>query len=199
MVNLPPPFIPYRQTLISLRSQSGAEVDLDPNWEGFTTFEGRIEDISSHRKTQYTHIMKQGDYGSIAYNDLRVLIRVGKERPKRSDSKGPTGEYRGNIFKFWFGSSLEFKVLSIGCLAAAWLFAGVVVGLLKRPDSRPKQLADLKPVYTLPFIFPRHLELMPEALQTQLNRKNLVSSVFSFYNNFTLTILGLRSTPAQKF
>ncbi len=191
------PFYPLPTDIDLIKiTRRGAEVDLDPNWEGFTTFEGRIEDISSHRKTHYTHIMKQGDYGSIAYNDLRVLIRVGKERPKLLASQKPTGEYRGSFLKFWFTSPLEYKVLAIGLLASAWLFTGVVVGLMKRPDTRPKKLADLKPVYTLPFIYPKHLELIPEAMQNHLNRKNIISSVFSFYNNFTTTILGYQVNPS---
>lgn len=191
------PFYPLPTDIDLIKiTKRGAEVDLDPNWEGFTTYEGRIEDISSHRKTQYTHIMKQGDYGSIAYNDLRVLIRVGKERPKRLDASVPTGEYRGPLLGLWFSSITEYKTIGIGFLASAWIFASIVIGLMNRPDTRPQQLADLKPVYTLPFIYPRHLELIPEAMQHHLNRKNLISSVFSYYNNFTATVLAYQSKPS---
>ncbi|WP_234996054.1 AgmX/PglI C-terminal domain-containing protein [Pseudobacteriovorax antillogorgiicola] len=194
--DLTAPFYPLPTDIDLIKiTKRGAEVDLDPNWEGFTTFEGRIEDISSHRNTQYTHIMKKGDYGSIAYNDLRVLIRIGKERPKtkRQADRKPTGEYRGKIFNLWIGEKRDFQILAIGFLAAAWLFGSFTLALLKRPDTRPKNFFDLQPVYTLPFIHPKHLALLPEALQLRLDRTDLIGSSFEYYMNLASTILGFSS------
>jgi len=129
-------------------TKRGVEVDLDPNWEGFTTFEGKIEDINSDRKSAYTHIMKKGDYGSIAYNDLRVLIRIGKDRQTRALQQTTSKEYRGSSLDLWFGSRHDLKFLGIGLVAALWFMGGFVLGLLKKPDDRPRDFIDLRNEYT---------------------------------------------------
>lgn len=187
------PFYPLPTDIDLVRiTKRGAEVDLDPNWEGFTTYEGRVEDISSHRSTQYTHIMKKGDYGSIAYNDLRVLIRIGKERPKSkhlSKSKSKS-EYKSGKLTLWIESKKAASSLFVGCLASIWLFGSFTAALVYRPDTRPKEFFDLKPVYTLPFIHPRHLELAPEALQKNLNRTDLIGNAYKYYMNLAATYFG---------
>ena len=190
------PFYPLPTDIDLIKiTKRGAEIDLDPNWEGFTTFEGSIEDINSHRNTQYTHIMTKGDYGSIAYSDLRVLIRIGKERPKskKYEPGRPTGEYRGKLMKLLVGESRDFKSLGIGLLASLWLFGSFTLALMNRHDSSPKSFFDLDQVYTLPFIHPDHLELLPEALQNNLDRLDMIDSGFEYYMNFASTLLGFSS------
>ncbi|NRA65723.1 MAG: AgmX/PglI C-terminal domain-containing protein [Pseudobacteriovorax sp.] len=185
------PFYPLATDVEILKiTKRGVEVDLDPNWEGFTTFEGRIEEINSDKKTDYIHIMKPGDYGSIAYNDLRVLIRIGKERKKRERQFQQSKEYKGKLGGIWFSNKSEIKYLSIGLLASFWLIGAVVIGLMYRPDTRPKSMADLKEVYTLPFIHHKHLEYLPEALQESLDRTNLVSLSFSYYSDMAKVLMG---------
>ena len=187
------PFYPLPTDIDLIKiTKRGAEIDLDPNWEGFTTFEGKIENISSDRSTQYTHIMTKGDYGSIAYNDLRVLIRIGYERPKskRHQAASPTGEYRGKSSKLLIGDAIDFKTLGIGFLASLWLFGIFSFTLLQRHDSSPRSFLDLRPVYTLPFVHPKHLETIPEALQRDLNRSDFIGSTFRYYHNLTSVFMG---------
>ncbi|MFW7378254.1 MAG: hypothetical protein ACOH5I_05575 [Oligoflexus sp.] len=170
-------------------TRRGAEVDLDPNWEGFTTYNGKIEEISSNQRTNYTHIMKEGDYGSIAYNDLRILIRIGKERPKKKELARPSREYHASLFGIWFATSLERKILLVSLVASLWIFGGILYGFLNRPDDRPTDVTHLRPEYTLPFIHPMHLTHLPEALQNQYQRNNVIGSAFRFYKNFAATIM----------
>jgi hypothetical protein len=181
-------------------TKRGVEVDLDPNWEGFTTFEGKIEDINSDRKSAYTHIMKKGDYGSIAYNDLRVLIRIGKERQTRLLKETTSKEYRGSSLELWFGGRHDLKFLAIGLGAALWFMGGFVLGLLKKPDDRPRDFIDLRNEYTLPFIHPKHLRNVPESLQVKYDRLVPIRSALEFAKGFTDTLLGydaLKSHPAR--
>jgi hypothetical protein len=181
-------------------TKRGVEVDLDPNWEGFTTFEGKIEDINSDRKSAYTHIMKKGDYGSIAYNDLRVLIRIGKERQTRAVQKTTNKDYRGSTLDLWFGGRQDLKFLGIGLVAALWFMGGFILGLLKKPDDRPRDFIDLRNEYTLPFIHPKHLRNVPESLQVKYDRLVPIRSAMEFAKGFTDTLLGydaLKGNPAQ--
>ena len=169
---------------------SGIEIELDHNWEGFTTFEGRIEEISSDRKTDYIHMMKPGDYGSIAYNDLRILIRVGRKRKVKAETLTRGKVSRAPLSSYWIESSFELKALGAGLVAASWIFASFVFGLANRADTRPKKLSDLKEVYTLPFVNPKHLEYLPEALQGNLNRRRLVGSVYDHYTDIAQVLMG---------
>ncbi len=174
------------------------EVDLDPNWEGFTTFEGKIEDINSDRKSAYTHIMKKGDYGSIAYNDLRVLIRIGKDRQTRQIQQTTSKEYRGSGLDLWFGSRSDIKFLSLGALAASWFLGGFTLGLLKHPDDRPRDFIDLRNEYTLPFIHPMHLRNVPESLQAKYDRVAPIRSAMEFAKGFTDTVMGYDALKASR-
>ena len=174
-------------------TKRGVEVDLDPNWEGFTTFEGKIEDINSDRKSAYTHIMKKGDYGSIAYNDLRVLIRIGKDRHIRQFQQTNSKEYRGSTLDLWFGSQQDIKFLCLGFFAASWFMGGFVLGLFKKPDDRPRDFIDLRNEYTLPFINPKHLQNVPESLQSKYDRVAPIRSAMEFAKGFTDTLLGFQA------
>ncbi len=193
------PFYPLPTSIRILQiTQRGVEVDLDPNWEGFTTCEGKIEDINSNRKSAYTHIMKKGDYGSIAYNDLRVLIRIGKERQTQRQMIGHSKEYRGQFLEFWLGDRRDFKFLVFGSLASAWVIGSFVMGLLKHPDDRPQSFIELRNEYTLPFIHPQHLTHAPESLQLRYDRQTPLHSVLNFAHELTNTLLDLQPPSNEK-
>lgn len=170
----------------------GAELELDPNWEGFTTFQGQIEPIGSDRRSNYTHIMQSGDYGSIAYNDLRVLIRIGKARTPGKSAGSAAKAYRGKISELWFGGKKEIKFLWLASLATCWIFGGVIAGLIMRPDSRPRHIYDLRPEYSLPFIDHVHIEHIPEALNDFGSPDNLIKNSFLYYHAVTDKILNFK-------
>lgn len=193
------PFYPLPSDIRILKiTKRGVELDLDPNWEGFTTYEGKIENIDSDRKSAYTHIMKRGDYGSIAYNDLRVLIRIGRPHRKQANLRAFAKEYRPSFFEFWLGP--DRVGLLWGAAAAGVMTLGFVYGLIKRPDDRPRQFIELRDEYTLPFIHPLHLSQGPETLQSEYNRVDPVSSAVGFAQSFAETVLDFpqRSTKKSK-
>lgn len=188
------PFYPLPTDIRILKiTKRGVEVDLDPNWEGFTTYEGKIEDINSDRRSAYTHLMKLGDYGSIAYNDLRLLIRIGYELRSNPISKPRRSDFRGRLSELWLGERADLKWLGFGLLASAWLMGGFVLGLLRHPDDRPRHFIDLRNEYTLPFINPSHLRNGPESLQTSYNRQAPLRSSVAFTQDFTNTVLGFNA------
>jgi len=168
----------------------GVELDLDPQWSGFTTCDGKIENISSERKTAYTHIMKRGDFGSVSYNDLRVLIRIGREHPSHTQAVRHTHEYRGSLREFWWAG--EFTGLWAGLLAGTILMGGFIYGLKLRPDDRPKSFIELPDAYTLPFIHPLHISQGPESQQTTYDRKQMIISAVRFTEDFVDVALDLK-------
>ncbi|MCX6127835.1 MAG: AgmX/PglI C-terminal domain-containing protein [Proteobacteria bacterium] len=185
------PFYPLPSDIQILKiTRRGVEVDLDPNWEGFTTFEGKIEDINSDRKSAYTHIMKKGDYGSIAYNDLRILIRIGKDRQIVQQKNLDNSEYKGSLIDLWFSNKNDLKFIGFGAITAFWVVGVFAFALLKHPDDRPREFIDLHNEYTLPFIHPKHLRNVPESLQSQYARNSPIRSAMEFAKDFTDTLLG---------
>lgn len=167
----------------------GVELDLDPNWVGFTTHDGKIENISSDRRAAYTHIMRRGDYGSIAYDDLRILVRVGRDHPTHKSPVRPTKEYRGSIVEFWWGK--EFTGLWLGLFAGIVLTLGFLFGLKARPDDRPKEFVELPEEYTLPFINPLHFSQGPESQQDSYLRRRPIQSAVKFVDDFVSITLDL--------
>lgn len=177
------PYYPLPSDVRLLRmTDRGVEVDLDPNWEGFTTHDGKIETISSDRRSAYTHILKRGDFGSIAYHDLRILIRIGREHVPRQAQIRPSREYSGSLIEFWWGR--ELTGLWVGIFASLVLTLGFVFGLKARPDDRPKNFVDLPDDYTLPFINPLHLSQGPESQQDSYNRRRPIHSAVRFTEDF---------------
>ncbi|RYZ53810.1 MAG: hypothetical protein EOP07_17140, partial [Proteobacteria bacterium] len=173
------PFYPLPSDISLLEiTTRGVELDLDPQWSGFTTCDGKIENVSSERKTAYTHIMKRGDFGSIAYNDLRILIRIGREHKSHKAPAKYNGQYKGSIVEFWWGR--EFAGLWAGLAVATILMGGFVFGLKSRPDDSPKSFIELPDEYTLPFIHPLHLSQGPESMQGTYGRKEMIISAVKF-------------------
>jgi hypothetical protein len=175
----------------------GVELDLDPNWVGFTTHDGKIENISSDRRSAYTHIMKHGDFGSIAYGDLRILIRIGRAHALSRPAIRPTGEYRGSILEFWWGK--EFVGLGVGIFASLVLTLGFVFGLKARPDDRAKTFVELPDEYTLPFINPIHFSQGPESQQASYDRRRPILSAVSFTDDFVKIALDLNPEPKKEY
>lgn len=190
------PFYPLPSDIRIMKiTPRGVELDLDPNWEGFTTCEGKIENIDSDRKSAYTHIMKRGDYGSIAYNDLRVLIRIGRPHKKQQALRAFAKEYRPSFLDFWLGPDRVGLLWGAGAAAVIGFF--FTYGLIVRPDDRPQQFIELRDEYTLPFIHPLHLSQGPETLQSEYKRMQPVSSAVGFAQSFAETILGLSPRAAK--
>ena len=52
------------------------EVELDSDWEGFTTYRGNIEEIGKDKSTKYLHLLGKDDIGTFIHNDLRVSVKI---------------------------------------------------------------------------------------------------------------------------
>ncbi|MBC7661742.1 MAG: AgmX/PglI C-terminal domain-containing protein [Chitinophagaceae bacterium] len=133
--------------------------------------------------------MKRGDFGSISYNDLRILIRIGREHKPHALAARHTSEYKGSILEFWWGK--EFAGLWAGLLVSAILMLGFIYGLKLRPDDRPHSFIELPDDYTLPFIHPLHLSQGPESQQSLYDRRDRILSAVNFTQDFVDVVLDL--------
>ena len=68
------PFYPLKYDIEILNiTKDLVEVELEPDWEGFTTYKGNIEEINRDKSTKFLHLLDKGDVGSFAHNDLVSL------------------------------------------------------------------------------------------------------------------------------
>lgn len=184
------PFYPLAQDIKLIQiTRKGVKLFLDSTWEGFITCDGQPINIVYGRHDTRSYIMREGDYGSICYKDLRVLIRIGPDQNKpKSIPLDP--KYKGKMKHLIFDNRTNFPVMAIAALCSLIMLGAPILGLIKRPDLRPKKLIDLDETYTLAFIHPSHLKLLPEALQTNLDRDKPVASAIKYYENLTSLFLG---------
>jgi hypothetical protein len=139
--------------------------------------------------------MKRGDFGSIAYNDLRILIRIGREHKSHKAAAKYNGQYKGSIVEFWWGK--EFSGLWAGLAVATVLMGGFVFGLKSRPDDSPSSFIELPDEYTLPFIHPLHLSQGPESMQANYGRRQMIISAVKFTEDFVDVALDLSPEPTD--
>ena len=183
------PFYPLRHDFkIVTIDKSGAHVHLDATWKGFFTTNGQVKKVREGNYEEQIFTLRDGDYGSVARDDLRIMIRVGQEHAKHQVDKNPA--FRGKPFPLWIGSALEGKILALGAACTAIVFAGLIMGLINRPDDRPTRKTDLQNQYNLAFVNSGHLLTLPEATKLNLDRSAPLKTAMEYYNAFTNMMLG---------
>ena len=196
------PFYPLKYDIEILNiTKDLVEVELEPDWEGFTTYKGNIEEINRDKSTKFLHLLDKGDVGSFAHNDLRVTVKV---EPKVVAKKERIKKIPVNFFKkskeLVFNNGLELRVMTLALVCSSIVFTGVYSGFMDRVDDTPKSFIDLKENYTLAFMDPKHFQTAPEAMQSDLDRENPIRTAYNFYNNYTKMYLGdLKSIPPYLF
>ena len=195
---LPVPYYPLPHDIELIRvDHRGAHITIEPTWEGFITCDEQLINIKSGGRNTRTYIMRDGDYGSISWNDLRVLIRIGITREPIVKAVAHDPAYAGPLLPLWIGGSRDIQWLAFGTVFAACVF-GVFIGwLMTIGDHHPSRLADLSSEYVLPFINSEHLRTLPEALQTNLERERPLVSAIHYYNSLTDMILGYDLKPSK--
>ena len=193
------PFYPLAHDMDLIKiTKRGAELELPPSWDGYTTSYGKLETISSERKLPYTHIMKIGDYGSLSLNDLQVLIRIGLEKKTNRKSVSIDPNYRGKVSSLIWPSSSELTAFLSSFLVSTFLFLCLIIGLLMRSPKSTHDFLSLDKIYVLPFIHPDHLLHHPEALQDNLDRFRPIVSTMAFVKAFTAIISGFPIDQTNK-
>jgi hypothetical protein len=160
-------------------------------WEGFCTSGGHLLNFGRTEKKLRTVAMHKGDYASIAYDDLRIMVRVALGAPaKRTEPKGTASAWRRSLVHAYFPSIAERRAVVAAVFVAAVVVGGFAFGLAKRPVSTPRGLGDIDPEYALPFVGAAQLKNAPEALQDSLDRSTLVGSVIRYYGAVTAALMG---------
>lgn len=184
-----------------LRFEKGKAVLVAPHkWEGFCTSKGELVDIERGDKGRREVAMVKGDYGSITYEDLRILVRIGPPMagaPARERTRKRAKGYRPPFVNHFLPTIEEKRSTLVGFVMATVILGCAVAGLLKRDVVRPAKFSEIAQSYILPFVDPDHLLHGPEALQTNLDRHHPVRSVIDYYAAMTSTLMGWPGTEAR--
>ncbi len=166
-------------------------LDLSPEWQGFCTSKGTSIVIEKGKTTKAPISLQQGDFASISYGDLRVMLRLGAARePVTPYPYRVVSPYRGSIFNLLIPTKLEWQISAIATLMAIVVIGSASIGLLNRPVQRPRQLTEIEDEYVLHFISPNNLLHAPEALQKNLRRTSMLRQVMDYYTSLTSSMMG---------
>ena len=167
------------------------EVELDSDWEGFTTYRGNIEEIGKDKSTKYLHLLGKDDIGTFIHNDLRVSVKI---KPLSVKVEDKIEKVPGNKLKkaldIFFNNKEEHRVMIFSLACSSIFFIAVYAGLMNRSDDTPKNLVDLEESYSLAFIDADHFETIPEAMQQHLDRAHPIETTYLYYKNYTKMLLG---------
>ncbi len=189
------PFYPINNTqyLFLSCTKSTAKLIIEHGWEGFATTTGELVRITRQEKGQSSIDMVRGDYASITHNDLRIMVKITNEKPK-SDKKAKSGvskSYKGSLLGLHLTNRTERMAFGSALLVGSVLVGSFVVGLMGRKSYNPKNIAEIRPEYSLPFVHPKHFETAPEALQKNYNRLAPVRSVINYYSAVAENMVGM--------
>jgi len=190
------PFYPLPNNKLEFfrRDGTGIYLVVDHKWDGFCTSKGELLDIARGDKGRREVAMHPGDYGSIGYDDLRILVKIAPETKKAKPKPAKRGrEYKGYgapLLGLFAPTKDEKRSWGVGAAIATVIIGGFVLGLMKRQHRRPQELEDIAEPYMVSFVAPDHLRHGPEALQGNLDRKKFARSVLGYYRAVTDLMMG---------
>lgn len=169
----------------------GAHLVIDHKREGFLTSKGELIHIARGSKEHRRAAMYKGDYASLTYDDLRLMIKIGpfpKKGPRAIVHTNPST--RRPFTAHFFPSIYERRSLAAATAATALLLGSVIIGLLSRGNTRPREIAEIPEQYLLSFLAPDHIKHAPEALQGNYDRKHPAHSAHEFYRSVAGIFMG---------
>ena len=171
-------------------SKHGTFVEIDHPWEGFILSEGNVTPINGYHDLGKSFKITKKDYASLAWNDLRILIKIAQiKKPDKDVSKVIPSKFRGSLFTSGKLETSE-KIAHDFAIVAAVIVNGIfIIGVGSRSPAKPESFESLPIEYVAPFVSADHIKTAPEALQDKLDRTDYISSIFKYYRNMTNVLL----------
>ena len=194
------PYYPLAQstlTIAKVRSDR-TEVYVPVGFAGFYVRNGSRHRILMHPTKRQTIELKNGDSLALKAGDLHILCKFTPITSTRPVARAkPNPDWRLSPWRLFLASAEEARIFGIGAACAAVLIGSILLGLSHRPYATPQSLQDLDESYLLRFIAPDHFRTLPEALQSQLDRSNMVGSTLDYYGSIS-ELLSARQPRAEK-
>jgi hypothetical protein len=128
-----------------------------------------------------------GDCVNLFHDEFRLLVKLVHAPPVQESPLDPL--YRQGLSDLFFATQVDKKVFFGSLMCAVFLISCAVLGLLMRPDDRPKDFEFLAETYTLPFLGANNIKTSPEVLKQNLDRSNYIVSIVRYYRSIVYTLL----------
>lgn len=185
-INAPFYPLPNRLDLFRRNKVGRLECVLNGEWSA-EIFRGEDLICTEHSRRK-SFIVKPGDKITLFYKDLQVLAKV--VRAKKSVRPKTFKSIRAPILSLFGMNPDEKKSLFFSGLLSAVFVLGFAYVFTVIPSSSPKSFYDLPPNDIATFVDPMHFRVSPEALQSRLEIRNLVTSTVDFIKSFAAMIDG---------
>lgn len=183
-------------TLLQLDGKK-AHLVPDPQMMGFATQSGAVTDLAHDHFSVSNIEMASGDYASIEYRDLVIMIKIGAIRQKHERKISLDPRYRGKIGFNLFANRFEARQLWISLAMATFIMAVALTTALKLSHPIEYTKRNIPVDFQLGLIDPELLDTAPEALQNKLNRKNYMGSAIGYYENLANLYSGVGLVDEQ--
>ena len=179
-------------TVIEIRG-GNARFVLELPWEGRVSSRGLVNDIDRSTAKEDSLDLENGDFCSVAHEDLRLLVQV-TDRPHLQVPEKAIARvkgYREGVIPLLIEDRSVAAAVGVGVLASTILTGAFSLGLLNRPPQAKLRFEQLAPEYVLPFVDPEHFRLAPEALQERLETQRYLPSVLRYYLSTAELLTGI--------
>ena len=198
---LPYYILPNTHLEICAIHQGRVELAIDGHhFDGFYTSKGEVRYLRSGTPTLGAGNLTAGDYASLAFKDLRILIKVGPPQKTRMVTANvATPKWaRAPLSRFLFRSKGEAIGLVAATGAALTIAATMTLTLALRSTGGPTAIRDIPEDYLLSFISPSYLKTAPEALQGDLDRTRIAHGVYERYSAVSAMLMGQNSPSTHQ-
>ena len=161
---------------------------LDQPWEGYLSSKGQAIYLKPGDRSHRTYPLQEHDYANIVLTDLRVMVKIKGIKPEDKTPLNP--KYRAPFSSIMFDNLHEKSSMIAGIGLSLLFFLLISFFILNLNTKRPQVFEELEDLYTLPFINSQSFKTSPEALQSNLNRGDLIASVTNYYRSISQMIMG---------
>jgi hypothetical protein len=165
-------------------------LNLDQAWTGFITSGGQVRNVLATDREARQFPVSLNDYGSICWKDLRLLYKVIAKGTESKSHLTVAKGYQGLPFGLLLADRSEWRLFISAVLAGIIVVGLTCYAMFVADIRRPKMLEDLGADYTLPFVSPEHLRLIPEAQTTKLDRSDYLKSSIGYYRALSSLLTG---------
>jgi hypothetical protein len=171
-----------------------AKIFIDHAWEGFIVCKGEMKDVLPNTSLGDHYTIYAGDYASIAWHDLRLLVYIREPQHKIQSRFGTDSRYLLSPFSTMIRDRFEGNAILGAILLGGIIFASFWKALTSQTHVRPTQFDDLTDPYTLPFISSETIRIAPELLQESLDRAAPLKSILAWHQNYLNNAFAWKTT-----
>lgn len=175
-------------------TKKNVELIFDQAWEGFVSVKGQLKDVRGQQHLGGRVELFPGDYASVAWHDLRLLVSIRPPRKKPRKTMLPSGNFLASPFSTLINGSYEWTSNILSAVICGAITLGIYSEARQHPSKKPTDFRDLPPQISLHFIHPANIYIAPELLQENLEIAKPIPSILNWYQNYLSNAFSWKQT-----